>query len=164
MDFGNTSEEAQGAVDSIYADSPDNQASATNEATSSDHNPLQDLSFTPADEPNEQDTKELSATAAPIVEPIEPAKAQQEVPLDSKDDSPNSTEVNLPETVIESSNSEVDDSVSFQIGSLDEVEEREDKSAHPVTEEPATSFSGRAPNDPREIRRRQQKQKKTSEE
>ena len=164
LDFGNTSEEAQGAVDSIYADSPDNQASESNEETSSDHNTLQDLSFTPANESNEQDTKELSATAAPVVEPIRPAKAQQEVPLDSKDDSPNSTEVNLPETVIESSNSEVDDSVSFQIGSLDEVEEREDKSAHPVTEEPATSFSGRAPNDPREIRRRQQKQKKTSEE
>ena len=164
FDFGNTSGEAQAKVDSIPAETLDNQAPASNDETSSDDKALQDLSFTPADDSNAQDANEVSTPAAPVAELIEPAPAQQEVTIDSADDNDNTAELNLAKPEGKSSSSEVGDSETFEIGSLDEVEERQDKSPPPDAEEPATSFSGRAPNDPREVRRHQQKQEKSSEE
>ena len=154
FDFGNTSEQDQADVDLIHIDTTDNGE------INSDQTKVEDLSFSPADVSNEQNTDTASEPTAPLIEPGEPAPAPQKVVLDNMADIANSEEISQIEHEIESSSSELDDSSAIEVDSLEEI--KEPKADLSESGESATSFRGRAPNDPREVRARQQKQKETS--
>jgi len=154
--FGNTPEKDQSEVDLTHIDTTDNGE------IGSDQTNTADLSFTPTDVPNEQNANTPSETTAPVIESIEPANAEQKVVLESEADSANSEDISPIEYGIESFSPDLDNSSASKIDSLEEI--NESKADLSESGEPATSLSGRAPNDPREVRARQQKEEESSKE
>ena len=156
FDFGNTPEKDHSELDLTHIDTTDNGE------LGSDQTKGADLSFTLADAPDEQNANTPSETKAPVIESIEPTNAEQKAVLDSGADSTNSEDISPTEYGIEPFSTELDNSSASKIDSLEEI--NESKADLSESGGPTTSLSGRAPNDPREVRARQQKEEESSKE